>query len=134
MGDYKNAPRGRAIGINVREALHKVSKTWSKEALPDALQARTLKDIDLDALEVENFKGADLEPPYKPPLLSSALKEAEDVLKVYDGNCHCGAVTYRVKTKQLTETEVISCNCSLCSRVRILLFPLSCSVHQLISI
>jgi hypothetical protein len=65
---------------------------------------------------------------------SSEPKEAENGLKVYDGNCHCGAVTYRVKTKQLTETEVMSCNCSLCSRVRILLFPLSCSVHQQISI
>jgi hypothetical protein len=31
-------------------------------------------------------------------------------------------VTYAVKTKPLNETKVLSCNCSLCSRVRLIRF------------
>jgi hypothetical protein len=99
----------------------KLSNPWSKQAPSDALEARALKDIDLDALELESFNGADLEPPYELPVPSTEPKEAEGGLKVYYGNCHCRAVTYSVKTKPLTETKVISCNCSLCSRVRFLL-------------
>jgi hypothetical protein len=80
-------------------------------------------DIDLDALEVETFGGAYLEPPYEPPVSLSEPKDAEDGLKTYFGNCHCGAVTYSVKTKPLDEVEVTSCNCSLCSTVSLLLLP-----------
>jgi hypothetical protein len=33
--------------------------------------------------------------------------------KTYKGGCHCGQVSYEVKTDLAT---VISCNCSICSR------------------
>ena len=48
--------------------------------------------------------------------------EEEDGSMVYEGNCHCGAVRYRVLTRPLEEVKVMSCNCSLCSRVRLFLF------------
>jgi hypothetical protein len=40
--------------------------------------------------------------------------------KLYDGSCHCGAVTLAFKTKPLDETfdgRVIDCDCSICRRV-----------------
>ena len=81
-----------------------------------------LKDIDLNSLELEIFEGGKLEPKYQPPALPEWNGEIEDGLKIYQGCCHCGAVTYAVKTKSLSETSVMSCNCSLCSRVRLASF------------
>ena len=37
-------------------------------------------------------------------------------LTSYAGNCHCGAVKFTVKIPSLTDLEVMSCNCSLCTR------------------
>ena len=76
-----------------------------------------MKDIDLDVLEIEQFKGGDLDPKYETPPLPAWHGEVEEGLEVYNGSCHCGAVTYAVKTKPLEELKVMSCNCSLCSRV-----------------
>jgi hypothetical protein len=81
-----------------------------------------LKDADFDSLEVEKFNGGDLEPKYQSPQLPAWEGEVEDGFKIYQGSCHCGAVTYAVKTKPLNETKVLSCNCSLCSRVRLIRF------------
>lgn len=78
-------------------------------------------DIDLVSLVIEPFKGADLDPPYQPPKPSHGPRDGEDGLEIYDGNCHCGAVSYIVQSKPLNDIGVLSCNCSLCSRVR--LFP-----------
>jgi hypothetical protein len=77
-----------------------------------------LKDVDLEVLEIKTFKGAEVGDKCQPPQsLTQEKDEAEDKLKIYNGNCHCGAVHYTVKTKPLTEQKVMSCNCSLCSRV-----------------
>lgn len=37
-------------------------------------------------------------------------------LTSYKGNCHCGAVRFTLKIPSLTEHEVISCDCSICTR------------------
>jgi hypothetical protein len=76
-----------------------------------------LKDVDLEALEVEKFNGGDLKPKYQPPELATWKGEVEEGLTTYGGSCHCAAVTYAVKTKPLNELKVMYCNCSLCSRV-----------------
>ena len=34
----------------------------------------------------------------------------------YDASCHCGRVTYTVNTPSISENDVLSCNCSICSR------------------
>ena len=34
----------------------------------------------------------------------------------YDGNCHCGAVKYRVHHIPLEDKVVADCNCSICIR------------------
>lgn len=62
---------------------------------------------------------ADVEPLYQTPPFP-AHPDAETLpadQKIYNGNCHCGAVTYAVKTTPLEEQKVMNCNCSLCSRV-----------------
>jgi hypothetical protein len=72
------------------------------------------------SLETTQLKRQELLPKYEPPTSypDMELGEGEDDLKLYNGNCHCGAVKYTVKTKPLTELKVLSCNCSLCARVR----------------
>jgi hypothetical protein len=35
--------------------------------------------------------------------------------QVYKGGCHCGKVSYEVKT-DLSQAHIISCNCSMCSK------------------
>ncbi|KAE9370795.1 hypothetical protein N431DRAFT_510119 [Stipitochalara longipes BDJ] len=63
-----------------------------------------------------NFAAA--EPKYQPPPFPphpDANKLQPDE-RIYNGNCHCGAVTYAVKTKSLEEQKVMCCNCSSCSR------------------
>lgn len=37
-------------------------------------------------------------------------------LSTYKGNCHCGTVKFTVHIPSLDEHEVLSCNCSICSR------------------
>ncbi|PMD54089.1 uncharacterized protein K444DRAFT_598507 [Hyaloscypha bicolor E] len=61
---------------------------------------------------------AAVEPQYKAPPFPSH-PDADNLQpdqKICNGNCHCGAVAYAVKTKPLEEQKVMSCNCSLCSR------------------
>jgi len=82
-----------------------------------------LRDIDLDSFKTEVFQGADLAPPYQPPSFPPLPTSVIEGVKAYNGNCHCGAVTYTVVTESLEEQRVISCNCSLCSRVCYVLFP-----------
>jgi hypothetical protein len=84
-----------------------------------------LKDVDFTTLEIEKFPGDDAEPKYEPPATFPTLElgEGDEGLKLYNGNCHCGTVTYTVKTKPFNELKVMSCNCSLCSRVRTPLPP-----------
>lgn len=58
------------------------------------------------------------QPPYEPPKFNGELPKFEGGgLKVYTGNCHCGAVTLAVKTKPFPEVEVKEDNCSICQRV-----------------
>ena len=75
-----------------------------------------LEGIDLTAPEVKSFSGADgaskSNPPALPPTKETPKKEE---LKEYRGNCHCGAVKFRMKLPELK--EVYQCNCSHCTRV-----------------
>ncbi|MCJ1258599.1 hypothetical protein MMC24_006432 [Lignoscripta atroalba] len=80
-------------------------------------KVRTIRDIDLDALGIKTYDGASLlQPPYQPPKVQSHFSTIEEDLKVYDGSCHCGAVTLSVKSKPLTDIKVETCDCSICSR------------------
>lgn len=75
----------------------------------------------MDSLDIHLWDGFNkMLPLYVPPTIPGPYidTELEDGLKLYSGNCHCGAVRYTLKSKPLEEIEVVSCNCSLCSRVR----------------
>jgi len=111
----KDAPAGHALSINVLPLLYL--------CLPriNPFQSRMLRGISVSYLEEQPFPGGDLDPPYTPPKFP-AHPSPEPGTQTYNGNCHCGAVTISVKFKQLSEVEVMSCNCSLCSRVS-LSFP-----------
>jgi hypothetical protein len=37
-------------------------------------------------------------------------------LTSYPGNCHCGTVTFTVRTPSLSDNKIDSCDCSICSR------------------
>jgi hypothetical protein len=60
-----------------------------------------------------NFK-----PQYEAPKIPACSETSTIVpynLTAYKANCHCGAVTYTVYIPSLTDHEVMSCNCSICS-------------------
>ncbi|KAG9242421.1 Mss4-like protein [Calycina marina] len=71
-------------------------------------------------LTVDTFPGISLESSYIPPASFPSLAltslDIEAGLVKYQGACHCGGVTYAVKTRPLEEIKVMQCNCSLCSR------------------
>jgi hypothetical protein len=114
MARRYDAPMGESIRLNVGIYL------YYDGLFLIMLQARAFRDIDLDALEVETYPGSKLGHPYCPPEPATRQEGSagEDALTIYYGNCHCGAVKYSVKTTPLTVQKVMSCNCSLCSRVR----------------
>ena len=85
-------------------------------------QARTFRDIDIGTVKIEKGDGRAEGAPYQPPEPSSQNIKPADGFKVYDGNCHCQAIIYTVETKPLTDIKVMSCNCSLCSRVGLSLY------------
>lgn len=83
------------------------------------VNARTLQDVNLWDLEVNQYKGADLEPAYMPLKFTGPEPTAEiEGAKIYTGGCHCGAVTIALKTKPLPELAdgIKECNCSICAR------------------
>ena len=34
----------------------------------------------------------------------------------YEANCHCGAIKYAIKLPPLESMEIMSCNCSICTK------------------
>ena len=34
----------------------------------------------------------------------------------YEANCHCAAIKYKVKLPPLESIEIMSCNCSICTK------------------
>jgi len=81
------------------------------------INVRALENIDLSTLKIQNYNGSATDPQYvQPPLLSPKNLTASPGTELHNGNCHCGAIRYVTKTKPLSSTAVISCNCSICAR------------------
>lgn len=82
-------------------------------------KARVIHDVKLDNLQVVDFDGLALRPAYVTPQYPTGLT-AEEGEHIYGGSCHCGAVTYSLKSKALTRDgpKVATCDCSICVRVR----------------
>ena len=120
MAAMHQAPEGRAIAINVRITSQQSSLLKCEFF---GLQVRTFKEIDLDALEILPFDGQALKPSYEAPKASTELATKEG-LEVYSGSCHCGAITYSVRSKPLVKDgpKAAHCGCSICSRVCIILW------------
>ncbi|KAJ7709464.1 Mss4-like protein [Mycena rosella] len=94
-----------------------------------ALNARMLRDVDFWGLKVEEGPGLATEVAYTPPVFPGLAALAAEPLaegeKIYPGSCHCGAVTFAVKSPWLLETtgpadvennQVLECDCSTCMR------------------
>ncbi|KAK7042508.1 Mss4-like protein [Favolaschia claudopus] len=101
--------------------------------LPDdgivALNARMFRDVDLWSLGVKENAGPQTPLAYTPPvfheleaLRAEPLPEGE---KIYPGSCHCGAITFALKSPWLLEktgpadvdnNQVAECDCSTCIR------------------
>ncbi|KAK7958317.1 glutathione-dependent formaldehyde-activating enzyme [Apiospora saccharicola] len=84
-------------------------------------QARAIQGLNIYNLERRPFDGASLPPPYEPPLFAGPEPEANvRGGRVYEGSCHCGAVTLALKSKPLDSSYssgIAECNCSICSRL-----------------
>ncbi|KAF7366759.1 hypothetical protein MSAN_00934200 [Mycena sanguinolenta] len=94
-----------------------------------ALNARMLRDVDLWSFDVKHNPGPVTPLAYTPPvfpelatLLAEPLPDGE---KIYPGSCHCGAITFALKSPWLLEktgppdmenNQVAECDCSSCIR------------------
>ncbi|KAF7332702.1 GFA domain-containing protein [Mycena kentingensis (nom. inval.)] len=74
---------------------------------------RAVQDIDFQALTIgEPFKGSLHGDPYVPPV---PVPVEAGAANVYQGNCHCGAVSFGLVTPEKI-AEASECNCSICWR------------------
>ncbi|KAJ7829416.1 Mss4-like protein [Mycena olivaceomarginata] len=94
-----------------------------------ALNARMLRDVDLWSFSVKEDPGPVTPLAYTPPvfpgLAALAAKPLPEGEKIYTGSCHCGAVTFALKSPWLLEktgppdmenNQVMECDCSTCIR------------------
>lgn len=114
MARLPGRPDGQELALNVSSPSLPLQVNIQSNI---RFQVRPLRDVDLDSLKIQPFDGGSLGAPYQPPKDFPALKtEVDEGLKLYHGNCHCGAITWTVKHKSLEEAEVTACNCSWCRR------------------
>ena len=93
--------------------------------MPLSFECRAAEALKLDPRR-RTDQSADV--PYlapKYPGLDALTAQLELGEKIYPGSCHCGAVTFALRTLPLDDPSVAvkECDCSLCLRVR----PLSLS-------
>lgn len=105
---------GPSIGVNVRRGIP-VRQRCDLE-IWQVRQVRTFRDFDEEKLAIKPYDGASLEPQYVPPN-GPEVSDLNQSTKCYRGSCHCGNVSYDLQSKALEEIGVLSCNCSICSRV-----------------
>ncbi|KAJ7886739.1 glutathione-dependent formaldehyde-activating enzyme [Mycena leptocephala] len=79
-----------------------------------AINIRALADVDFDSLQVLTSDGAAQEPMYQAPTPLDAGPVPAGTT-VYNGNCHCGAVSYLLLSPEPI-SRLVDCNCSICSR------------------
>ncbi|EHL03035.1 hypothetical protein M7I_1009 [Glarea lozoyensis 74030] len=94
------------------------------------LNARTLKDVDIESLTGNKFDGATLEPHFTPHKFHGTLPmTGTPDSKTCFGSCHCGATTMALQAKELVEDNefIQKCNCSICSTEH--LFCPMCGVY-----
>ncbi|KAJ7291439.1 Mss4-like protein [Mycena rebaudengoi] len=94
-----------------------------------AFNARMLRDVDLWALEVKTGAGMNTKTVYAVPVfpgLAELEQSKAEGEKVYSGSCHCGAVTFALKSAAPLEVQaatgveedaVKECDCSICIRI-----------------
>ncbi|KAJ7130340.1 Mss4-like protein [Mycena epipterygia] len=125
--------------FNSKQVLHRFCGTCGtafgivrKELAPDAgfaLNARMFRDVDLWSLSVQENPGPTTPLAYTPPVFPGLAALAAEPLeageKIYPGSCHCGAVTFALKSPWLLENtgpadmennQVMECDCSTCLR------------------
>ncbi|KAJ6595650.1 Mss4-like protein [Mycena vulgaris] len=80
-----------------------------------SINVRTLTGVVLDKLSVTRAPCELVDTPTNPPAAPTDLAASQDDTDIlYHANCHCGAISYTLRTQPLARTK--SCNCSICSR------------------
>ncbi|KAK0716179.1 glutathione-dependent formaldehyde-activating enzyme [Lasiosphaeris hirsuta] len=93
-----SAPPGRQLSLNAR-----------------AMQGVNPWDLELTPVDGAGWGGTYQPPKYTGPEPSADIEKAE----IYNGSCHCGAVTLALKSAPLDKEcpgSVSECSCSICSR------------------
>ncbi|KAJ7248433.1 Mss4-like protein [Mycena rebaudengoi] len=122
-GDEEKALKEYTFGT--RSMVHKfcstcgipvLSRKYNKEGTVQsvAVNVRALENIDFDSLEVHTRTFSDVGTPYQPPE-PLVLENINPGMQVYQGNCHCGAISYAFQT-EAPISKVTDCNCSICSK------------------
>jgi hypothetical protein len=74
----------------------------------------------LKKLNYKDLNGKMMQPIYKAPQIATtpdqlSTPSAVSEFERYNANCHCGTVTYAIHIPSLSDHQVNSCNCSICS-------------------
>ncbi|KAJ7201094.1 Mss4-like protein [Mycena pura] len=91
-----------------------------------ALNARLLLGVDIWSFAVKEDSGPITAVAYRPPVFPGFEElVSQPGEKIYPGSCHCGAVTFALKSPWILETtgpadvennQVLECDCSSCIR------------------
>lgn len=127
LTEYVAGPKGtkykfcKVCGTGVCAIYKKEQEESGKEGQGVLVNVRALQELKIWDLEVKEFDGKSIPPPYQPaPFDGPELTAEVENGVVYHGACHCGAVKVAVKTKgpldKTYKERVVDCNCSVCQR------------------
>ncbi|MCJ1277507.1 hypothetical protein MMC21_005320 [Puttea exsequens] len=77
------------------------------------INVRTFQNIDPEPLKINVYDGAALEPAWTAPK-GLEFPENDESLQTFQGSCHCGKVSFALRSKPIEELEATECNCALC--------------------
>ncbi|KAI0404513.1 glutathione-dependent formaldehyde-activating enzyme [Xylaria palmicola] len=109
-------------GVSLMVVGHLSPPKEGEDKLPEnGVNVRTLQHGQVDIAKVARkvFDGDALPPAYVAPKFTGTEPPAEiEGGQLYTGSCHCGAVTFAVKSKPINKDleGVVECNCSICGK------------------
>ncbi|KAF7974151.1 hypothetical protein HWV62_13259 [Athelia sp. TMB] len=129
LRDVRRGAGDRVPRPRVGDLLVQCASPFPHPARADAAQTRLLQDVDFRKWVPRMRPDQSAATPYPTPTysgLAALTAELQPGEKIYPGSCHCGAVTFALRTPPLDNpaVEVKECDCSLCLRLGpILTYP-----------